>query len=78
MKFNYISLTITEWSGSYGTRYFCHLFTDNGKTHESRQLHIDEARILQWELLRKGAVKETEYNPYKVHIYTRKYQLIEL
>lgn len=78
MKFNHISLTITEWIGSYGTRYWCHLFTDNGTTHTSRQISIEEARLLQWELLKKGATKTLEYNPYKPHISTRNYRLIEL
>ena len=76
--FNHVSLTITEWIGSYGTRYFCHLFTDNGKVHDSREISIDEARVLQWELIRKGATKTTEYNPFGGHIFTRKIRLIEI
>jgi len=78
MSFTHIALTITEWIGSYGTRYFCHLFTDNGKTHTSRQISVDEARVLQWELVKQGAVKTTEYNPYGKHIYTRHYRLLKL
>lgn len=76
--YTYVALTITEWLGSYGSRYWCHLFTDNGKTHDSRLISIDEARVLQWELLRKGAFKTTEHNPLGGHIYTRHYHLIEL
>ena len=76
--FYHVALTITEWVGAYGTRYFWHLFTDNGKTHDSSEITIDEARVLQWELLRKGATKTTEYNPYGGHIYTRHYRLLEL
>jgi hypothetical protein len=76
--FNHICLTITEFTGSYGTRYFCHLFTDNGKAHDSREISIDEARVLQWELIRKGATKTTEYNPFTPHVFTRHYRLLEL
>ena len=75
--FNHVALTITEFMGSYGTHYFCHLFTDNGKAYDSRQISIEEARILQWELLKKGATKTTEYNPFKPHVFTRNYRLIE-
>ena len=78
MKFEHISLEITEFIGSYGTHYFCHLFTDNGKTHESRQISIEEARKLQWELLRRGATKTISYNPYKPHIYSTHIRLINL
>lgn len=78
MGYTHIALEITEWVGSYGTRYFCHLFTDNGKTHDSRQISIEEARVLQWELLKKGAKKTTSYNPYSPHIYSRHIRLIKL
>ena len=78
MYYTYISLEITEWVGSYGTRYFCHLFTDNGKTHDSRTIGIEEARTLQWGLLKKGATKTTEYNPYGGHIYTRKIRFLRV
>ena len=76
--FNHVDLTITEWIGSYGTRYWCHLFTNDGKVHTSRQISIDEARVLQWELLKKGATKTAEYNTFKPHIYTRNIRLIEV
>ena len=78
MNYLYISLIITEWVGSYGTRYFCHLFTDNGKTRDSRAITIDEARTLQWELLKKGATKTAEYNPHGGHIYTRNINLVRV
>ena len=78
MKFMHISLTITEWVGSYGTRYFCHLFTDNGRTHDSREISVDEARTLQWELIRKGATKTAHYNPYGGHIYTREIRFLKI
>lgn len=78
MKYTYIALEITEWVGSYGTRYFCHLFTDEGGKRDSRQISIEEARVLQWELLKRGAVKTTRYNPFGGHIYTRHYRLIDL
>ena len=70
--FNHVALTITEFVGSYGTHYFCHLFTDNGKAYDSRQISIEEARILQWELLKKGATKTTEYNQYKPQVINSK------
>ena len=78
MKYTHIALTITEWIGSYGTRYFCHLFTDYNGKHESRELTIEEARPLQWELIKQGAIKTTEHNPYGGHIYTRHYRLLKL
>ena len=78
MKFEHINLQITEWVGSYGTHYFCHLFIDDGKNHESRQISIEEARVLQWELLRRGATKTTDYNPYKPHIYSRNVRLLNI
>lgn len=72
------SLTITEWIGSYGTRYMCLLFYDDGKAPaQTRELSVEEARLLQWELLRKGAVKTTSYNPYCPHIFTRNFCLIK-
>ena len=78
MKYTNIGLTITEWVGFYGTRYFCHLFADENGAYESRQISIDEARVIQWELLKKGAKKTTEYNPYSSHIYTRKINLLKI
>lgn len=77
MNYTHISLAITEWVGSYGTRYSATLFTDNGKAHDFRTVDIDEARVIQWELLKKGAKKTTYYNPYNSHIYTRKIVLIK-
>ena len=78
MTFTHISLTITEWLGSYGSRYFCSYFYDDGKYHETHKLTIDEARVLQWELVKKGAKKTCDYNPYKPHIYTRKVTLWDI
>ena len=78
MKYTNISLTITEWIGSYGTRYFCHLFADENGACESRQISVEEARVLQWELLKKGAKKSTDYNPYCPHIYTREIKLFKI
>lgn len=76
MKYTYISLTITEWLGSYGARYSATLFTDDGKTRDFRTLSAEEARTLQWELLKKGATKTTHYNPLGRQIYTRNIILI--
>lgn len=78
MGYTHISLNITEWIGSYGTRYHCTLFTDyNGKA-DMRRLTLDEANIAQWELLKKGAKKTESYNPYSPHIHTREIRLIQL
>ena len=78
MGFTHISLTITEWLGSYGSYYLCSYFYDDGEHHETRKLTIDEARTLQWELVKKGAKKTGEYNPYKPHIYTRNICLVDI
>ena len=78
MTFTHVVLTITEWIGSYGSRYFCTYFYDNGKCHESRKLSIEEARTLQWELVKKGATKTCSYNPYAPHVYTREIRLLEV
>lgn len=78
MTFTHIALSITEFVGSYGTRYICSLFTDNGKTHSFREIPIDEARLLQWDLIAKGAAKIEEYNPFNSHIHTRQIRLIKL
>lgn len=78
MTWNHTTLEITEWIGSFGTRYLCTLFTDNGKVHDFREIPIDEARVIQWELLKKGAKKITSYNPYAPHIFTRQIRLLEI
>ena len=77
MTFTHISLDITEWLGSYGSRYLCTLFTDDGKNHSFRTLDIDEARTLQWELIAKGASKTESYNPLHPHVYTRNIRYID-
>jgi len=78
MKVNYVSLSITEWIGSYGTRYACLLFVSDGRNGETREISVDEARVLQWDLIRRGATKICDYNPYKPHIYVRDIRLIEI
>lgn len=78
MSYTYIALQITEWVGSYGTRYDATLFTDDGKNRDFRTLTIDEARVLQWELIKKGATKTTSHNPLGGHIYTRNIRFLRV
>lgn len=76
MIFTHVVLTITEWVGVYGTRYLSTLYTDDGVHTDFRKLDIDEARILQWELVKQGAEKTASYNPHRPHIYTREIHLM--
>jgi len=78
MKFRNIELTITEWQGAYGTRYWCFLFNHDNKGITSGCISIEEARTLQWELVKQGATKATSYNPYCPHVFTRTISLLEV
>lgn len=75
MKFTYIALEIIEFVGSYGTHYLCTLYDHGART--CSKLDVDEARKIQWELLKRGATKTCEYNPYKPHVYTRRVCLMD-
>ena len=72
------SLTIISWVGSYGSRYMCILFTGNEKEHKTEELTIEEANLLQWQLMREGATKTADYNPYTPDVYTRYIRLTEI
>ncbi len=77
MKYTIISLTITEFITATGTVYICSLYTDFNGKHNFRALTPDEAKVTQWELVRKGAKRKNEPNPYTPKCSTTEVRLME-
>ena len=73
MTWYIIALTITTYLSTDHPRYTCFLYTEVNGKHESKNISIEAANKLMWELKRKGweTKATTHYNPYTPRVYTR-------
>lgn len=80
MKWYIISLTITTFYATTHESHLCYLYTEVNGKHETKDLTIDQANKLMWELKKKGweTKTTTRYNPYTPRVYTREIKWLHI
>ena len=74
------TLTIIAYLSADHPRYNCFLCTSGSKTHEFKDIDIDTANKLMWELKAKGweTTTTTSYNRFTPRVYEREIRWLHL